>query len=189
MIMKLILLVLIIKHTLSLPIQEDALGEKNYDASSPSNNLTMCEKDSLCNYGQCIQLNTNQVTCKCEKPYVDHDNQFCAAKGKSKLTLFLLSFFAGGFGADWFYMSSGDSIFICVGIIKIFMFSIFPLIIFFLGLLVALFIDKHFGETLVMAGIIIFLLAGLIWWFVDWIRIVSDGWIVDGKGIWIYVDM
>ena len=113
---------------------------------------------------------------KFEKPYVDHDNQFCTAKGKSKVTLFLLSFFAGGFGADWFYMSSGDSIFICVGIIKIFMFSIFPLIIFFLGFLVALFIDTHFGEKLVMAGIIIFLLAGLIWWFVDWIRIVSDGW-------------
>ena len=39
---------------------------------------------------------------------------------KSKLVAFLLSFFIGAYGADWFYLSAGNSDYICLGVLKLF---------------------------------------------------------------------
>ncbi len=43
----------------------------------------------------------------------------CGYPAKSKLVAFLLSFFCGLFGVDWFYLSNGSGGMICAGISKI----------------------------------------------------------------------
>ena len=195
--MKLLLLFLFFSFSVSFPIQDafdDSWEEDSISPSSISTNLTMCMDYNFCNYGKCVLLINKNVSCKCDKPYVDHAGQFCVVKGKSKLTAFLLSFLCGGLGADWFYMSSGDATFICVGIIKVFMFTIFPLcfaLVCFLGMIICG-IPSDRGDQFcvcVLVGVGIFWLSGGIWWFVDWVRIVTDGWGSDGRGVWIYVDM
>ncbi len=45
--------------------------------------------------------------CDCKKPWMNQDGKGCAYQGRSKLVTFLLSFFLGIFGADWFYLSYG----------------------------------------------------------------------------------
>jgi hypothetical protein len=64
----------------------------------------MCSEHSLCNHENCTIMDTT-ISCKCDKLYVDHDDVPCIEKGKSKLCAFFLSFFVGGFGVDWFYLS------------------------------------------------------------------------------------
>ena len=52
----------------------------------------------------------------------DHHHQPDSIKypPKSKLVAFLLSFFLGEWGADWFYLSAGSSDYICLGVLKLF---------------------------------------------------------------------
>lgn len=60
-------------------------------------------------------------TCSCTKAgyvTVKSDNP-CAHEQKSKLTVFLLSFFAGGVGADWFYLAAGNGGYIAAGVFKL----------------------------------------------------------------------
>ena len=44
----------------------------------------------------------------------------CAYQQKEKLTVFLLSFFAGSVGADWFYLAAGNGAYIAAGVFKLF---------------------------------------------------------------------
>merc|ERR1719431_1932772 len=79
---------------------------------------------------------------------------------RSKLSTFLLSFFLGGFGADWFYLSRGYFSYILVGIVKF-------LLIQFKGC--ACSISFGFGEDFHIP-----ISFGCIWWVVDWIRILAN---------------
>merc|ERR1719431_778631 len=97
---------------------------------------------------------------------------------RSKLATFLLSFFLGGFGADWFYLSRGVFSYIMVGIVKL-------LLIKFKCCCCSISFTSGEGYEisccdscccgrLVSFGI-------FIWWVVDWIRILTDNF-PDGNG-------
>ena len=111
-----------------------------------------------CGLGTCVEFPLSPGSlpspiCICTKPYISTINSKCSYKGKSKLAAFLLSFFVGGLGVDWFYLSAGDAGYIVAGIFKLITFG------------------------------------GLgIWWLVDWIRILADGF-SDGNGMDLFQDM
>ncbi len=107
-----------------------------------------CTNNFECVQGVC-DTNRTIGTCICYRGWTlarDGSNQ-CTYQQKSKLAAFLLSFFAGGLGADWFYLSVGNSGYIAAGVFKL------------------------------------LTLGGLgIWWLVDWIRILTNGF-PDGQGV------
>jgi len=101
---------------------------------------------------------------------------------KSKLVAFLLSFFLGYLGADWFYLSQGQAGYIVAGLIKLF----FPLLSCCFAACCGFACAGasrtpevgHCGAVGVTAcnGLII-----TIWYGVDWIRILADSF-YDGNG-------
>ena len=108
---------------------------------------------------------------------------------RSKLAAFLISFFAGGLGADWFYLSRGVLIYIIVGIVKLLLigqagFCCFSFkcetcccCTFGEGL------QKCLGPCGCLVSIGVF-----IWWVVDWVRILTDTF-PDGNGLELFKDM
>jgi TM2 domain-containing membrane protein YozV len=90
---------------------------------SETNNSTLkliCSSNINCGYpnGQCL---LNQ--CICSKGWIITDQSGCTYQLKSKLIAFLLSFFVGIFGVDWFYLSLGNAAYIIAGIIKLITFG------------------------------------------------------------------
>lgn len=88
---------------------------------TPFNSLatTSCTSDANCGLnGVCA---TSTSICHCTKAgYVTvQSDKPCAYEQKNKLTAFLLSFFFGGFGADWFYLSAGNGGYIAAGVFKL----------------------------------------------------------------------
>lgn len=69
----------------------------------------------MCGNGAC----TISGVCQCNDAWVDRDGAACSYEQKSKLTAFLLSFFAGGVGADWFYLARGNGGYIAAGVFKL----------------------------------------------------------------------
>merc|ERR1712150_7004 len=59
--------------------------------------------------------------CLCNEPYIGSKNgsKKCSYKAKSKLVAFLLSFFVGELGFDWFWLAQGDAGYIVAGIFKL----------------------------------------------------------------------
>merc|ERR1719244_1852000 len=80
---------------------------------------------------------------------------------RSKLVAFLVSFFVGRFGVDWFYLSRGDVVYIVVGVVKFFLIG-------------SAGVCRGKGQWVVRVGI-------FIWWVVDWARILAN-FFPDGKG-------
>ncbi|CAF0945865.1 unnamed protein product [Rotaria sp. Silwood1] len=77
----------------------------------------ICSNDKTCNLpnGYCL-LNE----CICSKGWITTDlSTGCTYQQKLKLTAFLLSFFVGFFGVDWFYLSVSNPAYIIAGIIKL----------------------------------------------------------------------
>lgn len=86
-----------------------------------------CLSDADCNHGKCVREKDifdnykNSSHCDCDSKYVDYDEEMCNYELKEKLTAFLLSFFIGIWGSDWFYLARGCSgKYICLGILKLF---------------------------------------------------------------------
>ena len=90
---------------------------------------------------------------------------------RSKLAAFLLSFFLGGFGADWFYLSRGDITYIMVGIIKLLL----------IGYQEGM--EKCFGPCSWIVG-----LGVILWWVVDWARVLTNNF-PDGNGLELLMDL
>ncbi len=83
-----------------------------------------CRSDIDCVQGICNISESNGI-CICNRGWVlarDGLNQ-CTYQQKSKLTAFLLSFFLGFFGADWFYLSVGNGGYIAAGVFKLLTFG------------------------------------------------------------------
>ena len=61
------------------------------------------------------------LVCVCDKYYITLDDSevFCNYNLKNRVTAFVLSFFLGEFGADWFYLSDGNTAYIIVGFIQV----------------------------------------------------------------------
>jgi len=95
-------------------------GDQNID-------LTMgypCKSQGECGEGVCkFGLQFNKTTtvdiCECDVGWINHDGKPCSYELKSKLTAFLLSFFIGWLGADWFYLAQGSGAYICAGVFKL----------------------------------------------------------------------
>lgn len=106
-----------------------------------------------CGNGYCCigYFNTSVGFCNCNSRYVNIDTGVtiipCDYKQKSKLKAFLLSFFVGGFGTDWFYLADNNRGYIAAGVFKL----------------------------LTLGGF-------LVWWLVDWIRILADDF-PDGNAV------
>ena len=93
-----------------------------------NNNNVECRADlqgvnGTCGYGTCESSGLTQV-CVCIKPYISvfrdgaGDWDPCSYKAKSKIAVFFISFFVGGFGVDWFYLARANMCYVCVGITK-----------------------------------------------------------------------
>ena len=83
-----------------------------------------------CGVGTCVELSSYAYpgsppipSCICTKPYIDMGSSKCSYKAKSKLVAFLISFFVGGWGVDWFYLSDGEAGYIVAGVFKIITFG------------------------------------------------------------------
>ncbi|CAF1284604.1 unnamed protein product [Rotaria sp. Silwood1] len=79
-----------------------------------------CTRNSDCVQGIC-DTNKTTAVCMCNRGWTfSRDGlERCTYQQKSKLAAFLLSFFTGGFGADWFYLSVGNGGYIAAGVFKL----------------------------------------------------------------------
>ncbi len=102
--MKLLMLFLLIIKCQSQNLSSKLICSTNLNCGSPN--------------GECI---LNQ--CICSRGWIIIDQSGCTYQLKSKLTAFLLSFFVGVFGVDWFYLSVTNAAYIIVGIIKLITFG------------------------------------------------------------------
>ena len=157
--------------------------------SRPMNNTeevprskVICEDD--CGNGVCVSVSPDHdhpsPTCICVTPYIHTERDNCAYKARSKLVAFLLSFFLGNLGVDWFYLSFGTASYVFGGIFKIILLLVLPI----------------FGKVLVasgegvpaVAGCCVCILPATLWYFIDWIRILTNSF-PDGNGMPLYEDM
>jgi hypothetical protein len=131
-----------------------------------------------CNNGVC----KNQ-TCKCDQGFITLNNENCNYKQKEKLVAFLLSFFIGTFGADWFYLASGSTTYIVAGVIKLLTGIVGIGVPCFLGCAGCLRSDG--SKIALFVCIIVFIVlsttANATWWLADWIRVLV-GTFKDGNG-------
>lgn len=152
-----------------------ATGEKT-ETESPN---PTCVSNSDCNHGKC-----ENTTCVCESGYVTYKGVNCNYKQKEKLVAFLLSFFIGNFGADWFYLANGRTSYIVLGVIKLltgFMAIGFSCCFCFAGCM------RSDGSKVAFFVLIVLLvsispLVNIAWWLADWIRILLDTFL-DGNNI------
>jgi hypothetical protein len=82
----------------------------------------ICNSDSECGNGVCQLKSTDVETnsCICNRYYTSSNGQPCNYKQKGKLETFLISFFVGILGIDWFFLSDGTALYIGLGILKFF---------------------------------------------------------------------
>ncbi|KAG5178225.1 hypothetical protein JKP88DRAFT_169122 [Tribonema minus] len=67
----------------------------------------------------CVRVSDIVGSCECNTGYVSTDSLQCNYAQKSELVTFLLSFFVGYLGADWFYLADGDAGYIVAGVFKL----------------------------------------------------------------------
>jgi TM2 domain-containing membrane protein YozV len=136
---------------------------------------TWCSEDYDCGLGFC-----RGYTCQCYPGYITwYYMETCAYEQRKKLTAFLLSFFVGIFGVEWFYLSRGNPGYIIAGIIKLIISSGccigWPL--------VRMATVKTSRKYVVMGNVINagLTLISVLWWLTDWIRILANAF-HDGNG-------
>jgi hypothetical protein len=136
-----------------------------------------CTSDSQCNHGRCIGfyskdfLNETKI-CHCDKGYVDYNGGTCNYKQKKQLIAFLLAFFLGEFGANWFYVGDSDVEYDGIGALKC---ILFVLAIVFSIASFCLIADYDNGCAGLPAVISVLLwLIIIAWYMADWIRIAAD---------------
>lgn len=144
-----------------------------------------CNNNSDCNNGLCISS-----VCLCNAGYITLNNTNCIYRQKDKLTAFLLSFFVGTLGVDWFYLSNGNAGYIVAGVFKCFT-GLF-LIVGSCLMCCALLCQQFNKDSLKIGGLVCSIILGIlmilcslcnaIWYTVDWIRILA-GAFKDGNGI------
>jgi hypothetical protein len=139
-----------------------------------------CQSASECGQGTC-SINADNVTeffCTCDQSYRSVGDDVCSLDLQNDQTAILLSTLLGFSGADWFYLSKGDTLYVCVGLLKLGL-VIFNILVFPMGYFVQE-PETLGGEEVVDRYIIIklgfwltTLLIGFVWWLTDWIRIIA----------------
>ena len=120
--MLLLIMMTIPSPSLSVPVANSSSSEVL--PMSMAATVSACQTNKDCGNGDCrevsLTLNTSpEPTCVCRKPYIDQGEHKCNYAAKSKLVAFLLSWFLGGLGVDWFYLSAGNGGYIVGGIFKL----------------------------------------------------------------------
>lgn len=131
-------------------------------------NSQNCTIDSDCNNGVCVNS-----TCECNIGYVSYDSDICNYAQKKQITAFLLSFFLGGIGAEWFYLSDCNINYEGLGTLKLILFLIIAILV-CVRILDYQSVNYKIGCTHVDIIILILVILWLIWWMSDWIRILND---------------
>merc|ERR1711994_1032103 len=142
----------------------------------------LCGKHGECEFSQYNATVISSGFCECEEGYIHWGKEPCAYEQKSKLTAFLLSFFLGYLGADWFYLSQGQAGYIVAGIIKLF----FPVITCCCAACCGFACagasrTPEVGGAMATAATACNGLIITIWYGVDWIRVLADAF-YDGNG-------
>ncbi|CAF1460990.1 unnamed protein product [Adineta steineri] len=118
--------------------------------------------------------------CECDEGYITwKDADICSYKQKTKLEAFLYSFFLGSAGVDWFILSRGNGAYITAGVFKIV--STFGCCVGIPFMLAGGI--KGLSGCKIVGGILscVFTFVAPIWYFVDWIRVLTDAF-NDGNG-------
>lgn len=134
-----------------------------------------CFDDFECGRGFC-----QGYICHCYRGFITwRSMQSCRYEQRTKLTAFLLSFFLGIFGADWFYLSRRMTKYIIVGMMKLLV---------ALGCIIGwpIFIlkcskNEHRFVLLINIINVLLSLTSFLWWLTDWIRILANIFL-DGHG-------
>jgi len=141
-----------------------------------TNDITKCGP-----HGECVLEqktgNRTELICKCDHHYITVKS-VCDYKQRSQLAAFLLSLFLGKFGADWFYLARQDGGYIAIGIVKLLVTLIGGT-----GYTVTRRTTGRGKKTVEVTryGCGVFGCAALIWWIVDWARILAMEF-PDGNG-------
>ncbi|CAF2520343.1 unnamed protein product [Rotaria sp. Silwood2] len=135
--------------------------------------ILSCTSDNDC------QMNSwcNEYKCECRKGWLTwYNNEQCSYKQLSKFSTFILSFLVGGAGVDWFFLSRKDNLYILVGLLKSLISvasCIWTRLAIIIGTDTSISIASCLGACLTLISII--------WWFIDWIRILCNDFL-DGNG-------
>jgi hypothetical protein len=147
-----------------------------------NNSSTICFTDADCNgHGRCI----NTSVCICDQGWTAYSNMVgrnssCLYEQRWKLIVFLLSFFVGTLGVDWFYLSRGNAGYIVAGVFKL-----------LIGCgccvgwpLTAIGAKRGSGAVMIIGQVAnaVFALGALAWYIADWARILADKF-PDGNGV------
>jgi len=146
--------------------------------------------NSDCGKGVCmlpVMTQPDHLICECDKGYISVTKP-CDYFQKSQLVAFLLSFFLGEFGADWFYLANGSNFYIGIGVLKMLLLSMgcacCPLMA-GCGLLCTKFCPKNCTDKVIGPVILVFFIflqvTIFVWWITDWIRTLT-GDFHDGNG-------
>ena len=121
-----------------------------------------CPKNSICRRQNCV----------CEKGWLTWPKRKpCSYEQRSKSIALVVSILLGGLGVDWFVLARGSGSYILAGIIKMLMSS---------GCCAVASLLKRNGEMALCWNIVLGI-ASLVWWIVDWVRILVDRF-PDGNG-------
>jgi len=143
--------------------------------------INACSENGYCSnvtYSNGVSL----LECNC---FANRAHDDCSYPRKSKLLSFIFSFLFGYFGVDRFYLGYNE-----IGLFKL-LFTIMICAIPCLPLYCVCCMDEEATNALysfVIVAIICFFIGMWIWWFVDWILIVSDS-LPDANGVSLDNDM
>lgn len=134
-----------------------------------------CTDDLQCGYGYC-----HAYSCQCYRGYITwYYMDICSYEQRSKSTAFLVSFFVGYLGVDWFVLSRGNAGYVVVGVVKMFLL--------FAACFTWFLSAKNRSEKsrnrrfLPLVAAIVLTSVSVIWWLTDWIRVLADVF-YDGYG-------
>ncbi len=177
LLIKNILLIDICIHVQAIPIlqKHDFIIEhsNNTNKFSLEINLSMCISDSDCYKNSWCHENK----CECKKGWSTwYDKKHCLYKQRSKSSTFIISFIFGGTGIDWFILSRKNNLYILTGLLKF-----LTLIASCIWSRIAI-INKTKTSIIVPSCFSISLsFIIVIWWFIDWMRILLNKF-PDGNG-------
>ena len=176
-----ILLVCIHDRIRAVPVEEtNGFSSENNDQTEQ---ITLSFIWKTCNFSDDCPSHSQCLgsVCECATGWTtQNDSDICTYEQKSKWTAFLLSFFVGNFGVDWFYLSCGNTFYILAGVLKILIGC---------GCCGSIcrarvpYGDEHSGSRARPAQF--FSTASSIWWLVDWIRILVSAF-PDGNDVPLY---
>ena len=98
---------------------EETIHQPLLKRSNVVRNTINCESSLDCEEHQYCGIDGKNFVCQCENGWMNYGDGKCNYKQKKQLTAFLLSFFVGGLGVDWFYLCRNNARYIVAGVFKL----------------------------------------------------------------------